>query len=122
MGQALSRCIRATLEALPDKGRETGLVIAALNGDAYRAQDWGTALARVRDLNLGESRQWYPAQSFGEVGAATGLVGLCMAIRAFARGYAATRGVLVWTAGDDGSRGAFYVRAPNRQSFEDGRK
>ncbi|WP_120540088.1 hypothetical protein [Corallococcus terminator] len=122
VGQALSRCIRATLEALPDQGKETGLIIAALNGDAYRAQDWGTALVRLRDLNLGESRQWSPAQSFGEVGAATGLVGLCMAIRAFARGYATTRGVLVWTAGDDGSRGALYVRAPDRQPDEDGRR
>ncbi|WIG92969.1 hypothetical protein [Myxococcus sp. SDU36] len=121
-GQALSRCIRATLEALPDKGKDTRLVIAGLNGDAYRAQDWGTALVRLSDLSLGDARQWYPAQSFGEIGAATGLVGLCMVVRAFARGYARTSGALVWTAGDDGSRSAFYVRAPGGSLFMEARE
>ncbi|WNG13778.1 hypothetical protein [Cystobacter fuscus] len=121
MGVALSQCISDTVEALPDGGREIGLVIGALNGDVYRAHDWGTALVRLRERNLGELRQWYPAQSFGEIGAATALVGLCMAIRGFARGYAKTRGVLVWSAGDDGSRGAFYVRAPDKQSSEERR-
>ncbi|RJS22587.1 hypothetical protein DRW03_14885 [Corallococcus sp. H22C18031201] len=121
LGQALSRCVRTTLEALSDRGEETGLIIGALNGDAYRAQDWGTALVRLSDLPLRTTRQWYPAQSVGEIGAATGLVGLCMAIRGFARGYAQTRDVLVWTAGDDGGRGAFHVKAPERSLRKEGR-
>lgn len=110
LGRALARCILDTLELLEDRGAHTGLVIGALNGDAYRAQDWGHALVQLRSLH--GLPEWYPAASFGELGAASGPVGLCMAIRGFARGYCKTDNVLVWTLGDDGSRGSFYVRSP----------
>ncbi|MFE8605120.1 hypothetical protein [Archangium violaceum] len=110
LGRALTQCILATLETLEDRGAHTGLMIGALNGDAYRAQDWGYALVQFRRLQ--GLPEWYPAASFGELGAASGPVGLCMAIRGFARGYCKTDNVLVWTLGDDGSRGSFYLRSP----------
>ena len=117
-GRALSQSILETLDTVPDRGVHTGLIIGALNGDAYRAQDWGHALVHLRmDGRLAPVPAWYPAASFGELGAATGLVGLCMAARGFARGYARTDNVLVWTSGDDGTRGAFYVRAPGSISL-----
>lgn len=121
LGRALSQSVSGTLDALADRGAHTGLVVGALNGDAYRAQDWGHALVHLRSLQrpVGEVPLWLPAASFGELGAATGLAGLCMAVRGFARGYCRTGQVLVWTAGDDGARGAFYLRAPVRHGLRE---
>ncbi|RKG86906.1 hypothetical protein D7V88_17015 [Corallococcus terminator] len=116
-GRALSQGILETLDAVRDQGARTGLIVGALNGDAYRARDWGHALVQLRMAGrLTDLREWSPAASFGEIGAATGLVGLCMAARGFSRGYARTDHVLVWTAGDDGARGAFYVHAPGSRA------
>ncbi|HYO66570.1 MAG TPA: TIGR02270 family protein, partial [Archangium sp.] len=84
LGSSLAQCIRDTLVRLPDRGEQTRLVIASLNGDAYRASDWGHALVRLRaDRLLNHASEWYPAASFGEIGAATGPTGVCMAVRGF---------------------------------------
>lgn len=114
LGRALGQSVSGTLDAVADRGAHLGLVVGALNGDAYRAQDWGHALIQLRspERPVGAVPLWMPAASFGELGAATGLAGLCMAVRGFARGYCRTDQVLVWTAGDDGTRGAFFLRAP----------
>src|SRR6266516_173191 len=112
LGVALAGTIAATLEELPDKGRHTGLAIGDLNGDSFRAAEWGYAIVRLlqRYPWLQDQQQWYPAATFGEVGAATGTVGICMAVRAFARNYAGTDQVLLWLSSDDGRKGSLYLR------------
>ena len=114
VGVALASTIEATLEGLPDKGRNTGLVIGDLNGDSFRATEWGYAIVRLlqRYPWLQDQRQWYPADAFGEVGAATGAVGICTAVRAFARDYAGTDDVLMWLSSDDGRKGSLCLRNP----------
>jgi 3-oxoacyl-(acyl-carrier-protein) synthase len=111
LGVALTEAITTTLDNLNDKGDQTGLIIGNLNGDPYRASDWGHAIIRLRAkypwIDLPE---WYPAVAFGEIGAATGFVATCMAIKGFARDYAGTDNVLVWLSSDCGKRGAFYIR------------
>lgn len=103
-GAALSRVIDRALAALPDRGRRVGLTLAGLNGDEHRASDWGGALMRLRQAypQLGQ-REWYPAESFGETGAAGGPVAICLGVRAIARGYAASDEILVWLTSDRGS-------------------
>ena len=121
LGRALGRCVGGALDSLMDREAPIGLIVGALNGDAYRAQDWGHALIQLRGPVpfLGEVPLWLPAASFGELGSATGLAGLCMAVRGFARGYCRTTQVLVWTAGDDGTRGAFCLRAPTKRDLRE---
>ncbi|MFY2563419.1 beta-ketoacyl synthase N-terminal-like domain-containing protein [Corallococcus terminator] len=113
LGLSLAKCIRDTLEPLPDHGEAPRLVIATLNGDAYRANDWGHALVRLRaDKVLNHSREWYPAATFGELGAASGAAGICMGVRGLERGYVPEEKVLLWVSGDDGSRGALHLSRP----------
>ncbi len=112
-GLALSNCIQKTMEGLHDQGRRTGHMVGLLNGDPFRAADWGHALVRLRAAGyLSEVSEWYPALSVGECGAASGPVSVCLVTRGFARGYVGSEDVLVWMAGDDGGRGTFYMRAP----------
>jgi 3-oxoacyl-[acyl-carrier-protein] synthase-1 len=88
-------------------------VIIDLNGEVYRSMDWGHALVRL-------SKDWpafrdvstvYPAAAFGDTGAASGAVGLCTAVRAFARRYAPSPRALVLSSSDEGARGALSVAA-----------
>ncbi|MCY1046199.1 beta-ketoacyl synthase N-terminal-like domain-containing protein [Corallococcus sp. bb12-1] len=96
-------CLRET-QARP------GLVIVNLNGDEFRARDFGTALVRLRGAVLTDDfRQWFPPVSFGETGAATGAAAVCLAVRGFRRDYAGSRAALVLLLGDDEARGAVLV-------------
>jgi 3-oxoacyl-[acyl-carrier-protein] synthase-1 len=111
VGIALSSTIATTLNSLTDKGQYTGLMIGDLNGDPYRAYDWGHALIRLKvNYPWVTLPEWYPALSFGEIGAATGLAAICLATRGFQRGYTETSNILVWLSNDNGTRGAFYIR------------
>jgi 3-oxoacyl-[acyl-carrier-protein] synthase-1 len=112
IGRALANAVMATLKNAHDGGQDTGLIIGDLNGDVYRAYDWGSALTRLKvDYPfIGDLPEWYPALSFGEIGAATGPAAICLGVRGFARGYAKTDNILVWLSSDTGMRGAFYIR------------
>ncbi|MBU8897966.1 hypothetical protein DRW03_32660 [Corallococcus sp. H22C18031201] len=113
LGGALVRCIRRTLASLGEPRDQALRVIAALNGDSYRATDWGHALVTLRAHGyLGDSPTWYPASSFGETGAASGPLGICMAVRGFERGYLPESSALLWVCGDEGGRGSLLIHSP----------
>ncbi|WP_187345195.1 beta-ketoacyl synthase N-terminal-like domain-containing protein [Cystobacter ferrugineus] len=100
---AIETCLRET-EPRP------GLAIVNINGDEFRARDFGTTLMRIRGSVLPEDfRQWYPVESFGEIGVATGAASVCLVVRAFVRGYAGSRSALVMLLGDDEARSAMLI-------------
>ncbi|MBK8256958.1 MAG: hypothetical protein IPK82_30325 [Polyangiaceae bacterium] len=111
-GRALSRAILDLLGKSPTLAQSLAFHIAELNGTERRAMEWGNALNKLRahgaqfDLPM-----WLPIASFGDVGAATGAVSICMAARALERGYAPGRGALVWTCSESGAAGAVGVEA-----------
>ena len=65
-------------------------LIMDLNGEAHRAMDWGYALVRLRASSaaFSEPQVWHTAASFGDTGAASGLIGICMSVRSWERDYA----------------------------------
>jgi 3-oxoacyl-[acyl-carrier-protein] synthase-1 len=73
--------------------------------------DWGHAVVRLRGQfdAFAEPVVWYPAASFGDVGAASGLAGVCVAARAWERQYAPAAGALVVAASDGGERAAIAL-------------
>ncbi|WP_160174602.1 TIGR02270 family protein [Archangium violaceum] len=112
LGVALTSVLTEVLGSLENRGRETGLVFADLDGTMQRAQDWGYAQVRLEGFPLRELPAWYPVDAWGGVGAATGALAVCMAARSFARGHAPTSGILAWLWGWAGERAALHVRAP----------
>jgi 3-oxoacyl-[acyl-carrier-protein] synthase-1 len=96
----------------PDGSAAEAAIICDLNGDTVRAFDLGNALVQVHG-ELRSPETVVPAISFGDTRAASGFVGACMALRAFARGYAPSRSFVVSASGDDGTRGAFLITTPN---------
>jgi 3-oxoacyl-[acyl-carrier-protein] synthase-1 len=105
----LSEAIVAAFAPLPDKGMDTGLVVCDLNGETYRAKEFGTAVPRVLSHVAGPFKLWHAADSIGDTGAASAAVSTCVAARALQRGYARSKRALVFGGSDGGLRGALSL-------------
>jgi 3-oxoacyl-[acyl-carrier-protein] synthase-1 len=109
-GRGLTQALRAALAG--GASHAPRWVLCNLNGEAYRAQEWGTVSVRLaRELGAG-LRLWHPADCIGEVGAAIGGILIAQAIGGFARGYAPAPEALLWAGSDGGARAAVRVLAP----------
>lgn len=107
-GQGLSEAIR---DAVGHRGEAFACdwVIGDLNGEAYKALEWGTVLVRLQSLFSNLSTLWHPADCAGDIGAATPGLHLAQAAAAFGRGYAPSDDALVLSTSDDGRRTALLV-------------
>jgi 3-oxoacyl-[acyl-carrier-protein] synthase-1 len=106
----LSEAIRATLDQLPDGGRSIRVVVCDLNGETYRAREFGNAAARTLSAIQAPLAIWHPADCIGDTGAAAFVVSACIGARALAKGYAKGDTVLTLGSSDDGLRGAAALR------------
>jgi 3-oxoacyl-[acyl-carrier-protein] synthase-1 len=109
-GRALADAVEGALAGL-GRAPQAHAAISNLSGGEYRAWELAQALValRARGLELGNLELWYPATSFGEVGAAAGVLAAVMAVRALARRYAGGDDVLLLPIADDGERAAVVV-------------
>ena len=108
-GAVLARAIRDLLAAQPRRA-EIALVIGDLNGDEYRARNWGSALARLRNAHgVASAPMWIPALGFGETGSAAGAVGLCLAARAMELHQLGQGAALAWLSDENGAGAAVMI-------------
>jgi 3-oxoacyl-[acyl-carrier-protein] synthase-1 len=105
VGEALAEVLARASASSPE---EVVWLISDQNGEVYRATDWGYAAVRLRARfeRFADPIVWYPAVSFGDVGAASALAGVCVADRAWLRGYAPARRALIVAASDGPLRAA----------------
>jgi 3-oxoacyl-[acyl-carrier-protein] synthase-1 len=102
-GRGLCEALRAVVPA------SCPWVICDLNGESYRAFEWGVARTRMGEVFSALRRVVVPAASLGDVGAATGGVLLASALAALQRGYAPAEEAIVWSASDGPLRAAARV-------------
>lgn len=109
MGRGTSEVIERALAAAGSRGMPP-LVITDLNGTEARAMDWGYALLHLRS-RYGEFNpdMWLTVESFGETGAATGGIGLCMALEAARRGRLDGGAALLLLHAENGGRAALLL-------------
>jgi 3-oxoacyl-[acyl-carrier-protein] synthase-1 len=81
-------------------------VACDMNGESYRASEWGHCQVNLLELFRGLRHVWHPADCLGDVGGASGAVLACLVARAFQRGYAPADHCLVWASSDEGLRAA----------------
>jgi 3-oxoacyl-[acyl-carrier-protein] synthase-1 len=103
-GDGLTSAIRSALEGLD--GSTLTLVVCDLNGERYRANEWGLALPRSFGASAPPELLWHPADCLGDCGAAAGALNVVFGALALARRSVADGSVLVWGSSDDGERGA----------------
>jgi 3-oxoacyl-[acyl-carrier-protein] synthase-1 len=89
-------------------------IVTDHNGEQYRALEWGNAAVRLlaRSADFTSPLLWYPAASFGDTGAASGAVSLCVVVRAFARRYAIAEQAAIVASADGPMRAAMLVESP----------
>jgi 3-oxoacyl-[acyl-carrier-protein] synthase-1 len=111
-GQGLVQAIRSAVAAVPQPGPMW--TICDLNGESYRAHEWGLAFTRMAELSALQLQRviWHPSDCLGDIGAASGGLYLAMVSRAFARGYAPSARVLLWASASGGQRTACVVEQP----------
>lgn len=109
LGAGLSRAIRDAISAL-SSGARVDTVVCDMNGDAYRADEYGFSIARMGERFHDATEVTTPADSWGDVGAASGILLLGLAITAARKGYAKGPHALVWTSSDTGERAAALLQ------------
>lgn len=113
-GQGLATAIAECAKAVPG---EIAWVVSDHNGEVYRANDWGYALVRLRSQfeSFAAPVVWYPAASFGDIGAASALAGICIAARAWDRNYAPAATALIAAASEGPGRAALCLESARAQ-------
>ncbi len=109
----LTLAVKGALDGAGPAGGRIDEIFTDLNGEPYRMREWAVAQSRVLGGNQGRGLLRHPADCFGDVGAAAGVVLVAMAITMFGRGWSAGPHALVWCSSDGGDRAALVVSAPD---------
>lgn len=105
-GRGLTEALRKVLGA---DGAGPDWVVCDLNGESYRAYEWGLVLTRMGKELSGLQAVWHPADCFGDVRAAGPPLHAILACQAFRKGYAPGSRCLIFAGEDGGERGACIV-------------
>jgi 3-oxoacyl-[acyl-carrier-protein] synthase-1 len=116
VGEDLARVTAQCISSTSLESRFTGDILIDLNGEDWRAREWGHAQVRLSNMLSERTRPVIPCTSIGDVGAASGAVGACVAVRSFARKYSLSRHTLVLSSSENGDVGAMCLRAPGERS------
>jgi 3-oxoacyl-[acyl-carrier-protein] synthase-1 len=115
LGQGLAGVLGSvSRQARWDSQKRPVWVLADQNGETHRAMEWGNALVRLAEKApvFSQPVVWNPAASFGDTGAASGAISLCMATSAFERNYAPSDRAAILSSSDDFQRAAVLLAAP----------
>jgi len=89
-----------------------------MNGEPYRADEFGFATSRAGGLFRDPSVFTTPADCWGDVGAASGPLFLVLADAAVRKGYAKGNRGVIWTSSESGERCGAVLRAVTRAQEE----
>lgn len=111
IGEGLTQAFRAALDAMGEGDRIDNL-FCDMNGEAYRADEYGFTCLRTKERFREASDFVAPADCWGDVGAAGAPLHALQAIAACRKGYAKGGLSMVWGSSEGGERGAAVLRAP----------
>jgi len=112
-GRALSAVIKDTLARSNNGQPFTGIIIPDLNGENWRAMEYGSARAVLCDRISDDAFLITPCASLGDTGAASGSVAFCIAVRAFARHYLPDEQAMILSSSEYGAVGSVILKEYN---------
>lgn len=104
-GEGLTAAFRGALAALP-AGEKVTDIYCDMNGEPYRADEFGFTALRTREFFESASDFVAPADCWGDVGAAGALLHLILACAASHKGYAQGSMAFAWASAETGERAA----------------
>jgi 3-oxoacyl-[acyl-carrier-protein] synthase-1 len=110
-GDGLSNVLNKTLD-----GRDRiSCIYGDLNGENWRAHEYGSALVKLTGkYNTENIKSYFPAECFGDTGAASGAISVCAAIQSFNRNYASNDEAVVFSSSETGDvASALLLNAKN---------
>lgn len=108
-GDGLTTCLNQTLASLQAGLTKPSIALSDLNGERYRALEWGLVVSRIPLPLESGAKVWHVADCMGDAGAATGAINICFGAVAMRKGYADSQSVLVWGSSDYGDRASCFV-------------
>jgi 3-oxoacyl-[acyl-carrier-protein] synthase-1 len=111
LGNGLTAVVRSALSQLPSSRERINTVICDINGERYRAEEWAFVCLRLGQFFDDPTAYWSPADSWGDVGAASGPLFTMLACEAAVRGYISGPRTLVWASSEGGLRAAAILEA-----------
>lgn len=112
IGEGLSQAFRAALSTLPS-GRRVTDIYCDMNGEPYRADEYGFTCLRAKEWLEGGSDFVSPADCWGDVGAAGIPLHCMLALAAGHKGYSNGTLALAWGSSEGGDRGAVLLATRN---------
>ena len=114
IGEGLTQAVKGAVSGLPENTK-IDYTICDQNGEAYRADEFGFMLARLSKYFTDPSDYMAPADCWGDVGAASGLLFVNLITAASEKHYAKGPYTLLWTSSEGGERTAAIFRTGNEE-------
>lgn len=109
VGAALTAVLRDLIAGLRLPQEEITATYCDLNGQRYRNEEFVYALLRTQEAFVDAHDYLCPADCWGDVGAASGLLYATLAVAAARRGYAKGPRSLLWAGSESGYRSAVLL-------------
>jgi len=114
IGEGLTKAVKQVTEPLTDSTK-LDYMICDMNGDAYRADEFGFMLARLSNRFKDPSNFLAPADCWGDIGAASGPLYVSLLSVAAEKSYSEGSNNLLWTSSENGERSSTIIKTVNQQ-------
>jgi 3-oxoacyl-[acyl-carrier-protein] synthase-1 len=111
IGEGLTAAFRQGLAGLPP-GSQVSDVFCDMNGEPYRADEFGFAYLRTKEAFVSASDFVTPAEIWGDVSAASAPLQVMLSAIAAKKAYANGSYAFLWASSESGERGASLLRLP----------
>jgi 3-oxoacyl-[acyl-carrier-protein] synthase-1 len=115
IGEGLSETFKKTLSVLPEDSR-VSYTICDMNGEPYRANEFGFAMLRSARKFAEEADFQTPADCWGDVGAASGPLFAILASYSAAKGYSERAYTFLWASSENGLRASALLKTRDGRS------
>lgn len=112
LGEGLGGVLAELRDTRPEGARPVDAITCDMNGERYRANEYGFAVLKSSGLCRDAADVLTPADCWGDLGTATGPLAIGLAVEAQLRGHAKGPTTLVWASSEGGARAAALLAVP----------
>lgn len=109
-GEGLTAAFRGALNYLPDRNAKIDQILSDVNNEPYRADEFGFMFVRASQHLKEGLKPVFPAKNWGDVGAASGPMSLCLAVALSIKGYSDGPVALITAGSEGGERAAVLLQ------------
>jgi 3-oxoacyl-[acyl-carrier-protein] synthase-1 len=110
IGEGLTHAFRTALAPVPAK-EVVHNIFCDLNGETYRADEYGFTALRTKERFRAATDFIAPADCWGDIGAAGATLHIALAVICHQKRYGKGPISMVWASSESGERGAVVIRA-----------